>query len=169
MSVSPVWTIERLPYKVTGWDWDRNSTSSGFPVWERVGWGYLADGVFCLWVMPQYPISRQNSPSWVYIFERIFCAIQKGPGCPVNTLGFMRNSFQLHWILYWKRLVCTAVPALTWLTRVYLWNTTLSRLKRIKCRKLLVCVVKKQCSTPSLRGELFMQAVRQAFAIKYKE
>ena len=49
LSVSPAWTIERLPPLAHHMGWGRTSNYSDFPVWERVGWGNLADAVFWLW------------------------------------------------------------------------------------------------------------------------
>ena len=51
LRVSLVWTIGRLPDKLPRWDWGPISNSSHFPVWERVGWGNWADGLFCLCVL----------------------------------------------------------------------------------------------------------------------
>ena len=63
--MTPGWECPRLnnreiaPISSLSGVWGRKSNSSGFPVWERVGWSNWADALFCLWW-------QTNSLSWHY-------------------------------------------------------------------------------------------------------
>ena len=104
-----------LPDKLTRWDWGRSSTSSGFPVWERVGWGNWADGLFCLCrtcapVLGRPYSARRMRPSGFYTLSDITWSViynaipEIHPAGSVSMEWFLAINFQFAHKVRWVSL-----------------------------------------------------------------